>query len=213
MKSARAATRLLAGSWPALGLACFSLAACNGTTDVYRHGPWGRMPYAHERPTLYSSPWGVPNGEIDIALPVNKPLTPRPHAEPLEELGPDIAPSRIPFKQSVLKAESKKPVEAIDTSATTVTPERTASALGAWMVQEGKSACRLHLSSTPTLDLYKASTSGCTNPALQAVNTWRLRDGTIALYAKGKPVARLSGDGLIFSGTLIGQNATITLTR
>src|SRR3712207_7504094 len=45
------------------------------------------------------------------------------------------------------------------------------------------------LSSTPALDLYRASASGCSNQDLSRVNAWDYRDGEVYLYQTGGAVA------------------------
>ena len=55
-------------------------------------------------------------------------------------------------------------------------------------------SCRIQLSSSPALDLYRASASGCSNQDLSRVNAWDYRDGEVYLYQTGGAVAaRLRG--------------------
>ena len=92
-------------------------------------------------------------------------------------------------------------------------PTRT-SATGTWRAQEASGAsCRIVLASTPALDLYRASSSGCANRELSSINAWELRDGEVFLYARGGVVARLRGAGDSFSGSLAKSGAPLTLTR
>jgi hypothetical protein len=92
-------------------------------------------------------------------------------------------------------------------------PTRT-SATGTWRAQEASGAsCRVVLASTPALDLYRASSSGCANRELSSINAWELRDGEVFLYARGGVVARLRGAGDSFSGSLAKSGAPLTLTR
>jgi hypothetical protein len=92
-------------------------------------------------------------------------------------------------------------------------PSRTA-ATGSWRAQEASGAsCRVVLASTPALDLYRASASGCASRELSSINAWELRDGEVFLYARGGVVARLRGGGDSFSGSLAKSGAPLTLTR
>jgi len=85
---------------------------------------------------------------------------------------------------------------------------------GNWIAQqEDGGSCRLHLTSVPALDLYKASVSRCTNAALQTINAWSLREGNIVLYSRGSVVARLTGGSSSFAGTLEGSGGRIKISR
>jgi hypothetical protein len=69
------------------------------------------------------------------------------------------------------------------------------------------------LSSTPSLDLYKASTSGCANESLRSVNAWRFADRSVVLFARGKVIARLSGLEGFLTGTFQGAGGSLEMTR
>lgn len=90
------------------------------------------------------------------------------------------------------------------------------SMVGGWNAREATGgSCRVQLSSTPTLDLYRASSSGCTNRDLQKISAWDFRDGEVYLYQQGGTVAaRLRGSG---SGGLDGavtkSGASLSLSR
>ncbi|MFC4173055.1 AprI/Inh family metalloprotease inhibitor [Microvirga sp. GCM10011540] len=84
---------------------------------------------------------------------------------------------------------------------------------GNWTVEADGSSCRLQLSSAPTLDLYKASTTRCTSKILQGVNAWSARDGEIVLYSHGTVVAQLKGDETSYFGILESSGKAIKLTR
>jgi hypothetical protein len=82
-----------------------------------------------------------------------------------------------------------------------------------WKANVGSSSCRIQLSSTPSLDLYKASAQGCSNAALNMVSGWSFRDDQVILYSRGQVVARLSGAEAALAGTLNGSETGLTMTR
>lgn len=87
--------------------------------------------------------------------------------------------------------------------------------VGNWSARDasGKS-CRIQLSSTPALDLYRASASGCSNQDLSKVNAWDFRDGEVYLYQTGGSVAaRLRGSSSGLSGVLAKSGAPLSLSR
>ncbi|MBZ6078577.1 protease inhibitor Inh/omp19 family protein [Microvirga sp. WGZ8] len=93
--------------------------------------------------------------------------------------------------------------------------QRTASVsslAGRWTLKEANGVCQVQLSTSSTLDLYKASTSSCKNAALQEINTWALRDGSVELYAKGRLVMRLQENGSDYVG-MVDRGQVITMTR
>jgi hypothetical protein len=86
--------------------------------------------------------------------------------------------------------------------------------VGNWSVQTSGGNCRLQLSSSPALDLYRASASGCSNQDLSKVNAWDYRDGEVYLYQTGGAVtARLRGSSSSLSGVLAKSGAPLSLTR
>jgi hypothetical protein len=97
--------------------------------------------------------------------------------------------------------------------ATPPAPSRT-SITGSWTAREATGgSCRMTLSSSPSLDLYRASTSGCSNRDLQSVNAWDLRDGEVYLYSRGTVVARMKGGGGAYNGVVAKSGAPFTLSR
>ena len=74
--------------------------------------------------------------------------------------------------------------------------------VGNWNVQNAAGGnCRIQLSSSPALDLYRASASGCTNKDLARVSAWDYRDGDVYLYQPGGTVAaRLRAAGAALPG-------------
>lgn len=89
------------------------------------------------------------------------------------------------------------------------------SLVGGWTARDATgSSCRMQLSSTPALDLYRASASGCTNRDLAAITAWDLRDGEVYLYQRGGTVAaRLRQSGGGFNGVLTKSGATVSIAR
>ena len=87
--------------------------------------------------------------------------------------------------------------------------------VGGWTATEaGGGSCRINLSSSPALDLYRASASGCANKDLGRVTAWDFKDGEVYLYQPGGAVAaRLRGTGGSLSGVLAKSGAPLTLAR
>lgn len=87
--------------------------------------------------------------------------------------------------------------------------------VGNWTVRDASGGtCRVQLSSTPALDLYRASASGCANQDLSRVNAWDYRDGEVYLYQTGGSVAaRLRGSSGSLSGVLAKSGAPLSMGR
>lgn len=87
--------------------------------------------------------------------------------------------------------------------------------VGNWTAREASGGtCRIQLSSSPALDLYRASASGCGNQDLSKVNAWDYRDGEVYLYQQGGSVAaRLRGSPGALNGVLAKSGAPLTLAR
>jgi hypothetical protein len=99
------------------------------------------------------------------------------------------------------------------------TPPRPASRdtmVGGWTAREATGgSCRVQLSSTPALDLYRASSSGCANKDLQRISAWDFRDGEVYLYQQGGTVAarlRSSGSGAL-DGAVTKSGASLSMSR
>jgi hypothetical protein len=88
--------------------------------------------------------------------------------------------------------------------------------IGGWTARETNGAtCRVQLSSTPALDLYRANASGCANRDLGRVTAWDYRDGEVYLYQPGGTVAarlRVS-DGSSLIGVLSRSGAGLSMGR
>lgn len=87
--------------------------------------------------------------------------------------------------------------------------------VGSYTAQEASGGnCRVTLTGSSSLDLYKASASGCANKDLARVTAWDFKDGEVYLYQPGGSVAaRLRGSGGTLSGVLSKSGAPLTLTR
>ena len=87
--------------------------------------------------------------------------------------------------------------------------------LGSWTARDATGGtCRVQLSSSPALDLYRATASGCSNRDLARINAWDYRDGEVYLYQPGGAVtARLRASGGGIEGNLSKSGAPLSLTR
>lgn len=88
--------------------------------------------------------------------------------------------------------------------------------IGSWTAREATGgSCRVQLSSSPALDLYRANATGCANRDLQKVNAWDYRDGEVFLYQQGgSVVARLRAtDGGAMNGAVTKSGASLSLAR
>ena len=95
-----------------------------------------------------------------------------------------------------------------------VAPTSRSSVVGAWTAREASGSCRVQLSSSPALDLYRAAATGCANRDLGRVNAWDFRDGEVYLYQPGGAVAaRLRPSGGAMEGVLAKSGAPLSLTR
>jgi len=148
----------------------------------------------------------VPSGPVEAAplAPIEgQPLPPMAGAP--APLGSDLAPA--PGTDVAAVPPAAAPAPAAPTSRTAM--------VGNWTARDasGKS-CRIQLSSSPALDLYRASASGCSNQDLSRVNAWDYRDGEVYLYQTGGSVAaRLRGSSSSLSGVLAKSGAPLSLAR
>ena len=88
--------------------------------------------------------------------------------------------------------------------------------IGSWTAKEATgTSCKVQLSSSPALDLYRANAAGCANRDLQKVTAWDYRDGEVYLYQQGGTVvARLrSSGGGAMDGAVTKSGAALTLSR
>jgi hypothetical protein len=86
--------------------------------------------------------------------------------------------------------------------------------VGNWKASVAGGTCRVQLSSSPSLDLYRASVSSCPSQDLSKVYAWDYRDGEVYLYQTGGAVAaRLRGSPSALNGVLAKSGAPLSLSR
>jgi hypothetical protein len=138
--------------------------------------------------------------ELDLGQPSPQPVFPQPPIEPGNP--PAERQAALPRPAPTAPPAASGP------------PSRTA-VIGNWTAREASGgSCRVTLSSSPSLDLYKASSSGCQSRDLQRVTAWELRGDEVYLYESGGGVAaRLKQGGGGFQGASAKSGAPITLTK
>lgn len=218
-----------------------TISACNSTDSLYSQGPWGPGHVRRSYPG-YAAPWGRLVEPSDYAVnPPAAVRTEAVTVEMVQSAGPqgvlleaDIGPlpsaqgaaPSAPSDQSILAerapAGSNNPSQAAGLSAASrpanppgvfTPPQRASSYAGSWKVNVGGSSCKVQLSSIPSLDLYKASTQGCTEEAMRGVNGWTFRENQVILFSRGQLVARLSGAEAALEGSLNGSGSEIRMSR
>lgn len=186
-----------------------ALAAALGGCSSSRLGD-GMSARAAARPApSYAAPLepvapAAPAGAVSSA-----PLAPPPGAAVAPE-GPLAGAEPVPPPVQQQASIAPPPVVA-----PTPAPTGRSSVVGSWNAQEASGgSCRVQLSSSPALDLYKASAPGCSNRDLARVSAWDYRDGEVYLYQPGGTVAaRLRSSGGGFEGVIAKSGAPLTLQR
>jgi Protease inhibitor Inh len=183
---------------PALAATLCTALLLAGCTSA-RLGGYGPGPAAAGQPLPQPDPVeAVPSGPVTSA-----PLPPldggpgpvvAPGSTDIAALPPGPSPAPVP-----------PPIPA---------PSGRSAVVGGWTARTAGTSCRIQLSSTPALDLYRASASGCSSGDLARVSAWDYRDGEVFLYQSGGTVAaRLrSADGGL-SGVLTKSGAPLSLAR
>jgi hypothetical protein len=219
-----------------------TISACNSTDALYDQGPWGPG-YARKSYPEYSAPWGrrlaepsqyavsepaalpIDMIEIDVVQPTRRrevvletDIGPVPAAQDVVTLAPSeptiltaptpVAPGHPPLAASPAPAGAHPSPPGVFSA-----PQRASSYAGTWNAKVGASSCKVQLSSVPSLDLYKASTQGCTHEAMRSVNGWSFRENQVILFSRGQLVARLSGAEAALTGTLNGSSSEISMSR
>jgi hypothetical protein len=211
------------------------LTACNNSAEsLYASGPWWpgvASPYPEYADPLVSPKpfdldtlqdgdveprvYGLPGRPVRVEVDISAepaPYDPQVYRDapiieaPLPEIGgpaPQAAPA--PSREAALPPATR----------TIAPPSRRPSAYtGSWKAVDANGAsCRVQLSSVPTLDLYKASSSGCANEKLKSVNAWSYKDGQLTLFSRGNVVARLTGFEASLSGSFNGSGDGLKMTR
>ncbi len=146
---------------------------------------------------------------VGSSVPIDTPDggAPRPSPRPQPPIDPPAEPPPARPPQVAARPDPAPAPAAGPPTRTSVT--------GNWTAREAAGgSCRVTLSSVPTLDLYKASTSGCQSRELKAVNAWELRGEEIYLYESGGGVAaRLRRTGAGFEGSASRTGAPVTLSK
>ena len=179
--------------------AVLALGACSST----RFGG-SPVPSASAAPMVDPGPIEpVPSGPMEAA-----PLAPI-EGQPLPPVaGAPMAPGMTP-------PSGGTDVAALPPAAPPAAPASRTAMVGAWTARDASGgSCRVQLSSSPALDLYRASASGCSNQDLSKVNAWDYRDGEVYLYQTGGAVAaRLRGSSSALSGVVAKSGAPLSMAR
>lgn len=142
-----------------------------------------------------------------------EPVTPVPSGPVLSEPLPPPSGAAGAATAAEPTAPAPGPVASLP-AAPTLAPAGRSAYVGGWTAREASGGCRVQLSSAPSLDLYKASASGCANKDLARVTAWDFRDGEVYLYQSGGAVAaRLRASGSSLDGVIANSGAPLTLTR
>jgi Protease inhibitor Inh len=169
--------------------------------------PVAPLPSAVSTPTIVPSvpqPTGLAAPLVGgVVAPVAGGLTPIPQTKIAS-----VTPTSV-------KAQKIMPVQSAPQES--VAPEKPSQSrlTGGWSVAQGSgSKCRLTLSNSPALDLYKAQTTGC-GTGLTKVNAWELRGDEIYLYEQGGGVAaRLKQTGnSSFNGSTAKSGAPVSISK
>lgn len=233
----------LSNSLPILALMAGLLSACNSAGSVYPQGPWGvhdRRDYPRylapwggringpvgQRLIAGSTDIMTPGGTEphrpwtgrriirgEASLPDDPlPLRAGPGVDPL----PNVAAATAPLESASSLPLARTPAPPSEASPPGVfqKPKHASSYAGQWIAADAKGAsCKVQLSSVPALDLYKASTSGCSDESLRSVNAWSLREDNVILFSRGNAIARLSGEEASLNGVLNGSGGPLKMSR
>jgi len=161
-----------------------------GSAPQRRPGPVAEAPLEQETPT-------VPSGSVTA-----EPLAPIGGGSPAPVLG---------------GGEPSQPAPSYGGGGgggAAAAPGSRSAAVGGWTARDAGGSCKVSLSSTPSLDLYRASAGGCANKELSRVTAWDYRDGEVYLFQPGGAVAaRLRPGAGGLTGVLAKSGAPLTLTR
>lgn len=212
-------------------LPLLALTACAGSQRF--SGPVMNPP-SYGQPALPSAP------PVTSAPITSEPLPPPggyPAASAPPPGGPGLPPPQDPFfepgagtppqgqglppaGQPAPAAPGNNQVAGLGPAPTAPAPARPSATrdnvIGSWTAREATGgSCRVQLSSAPTLDLYRASSSGCSNRDLQKITAWDYRDGEVYLYQQGGTVAaRLRAtSGNALDGAVTKSGAALSLNR
>lgn len=183
-----------------VGVTALALGACSSSSR------FGGSPFrgAQAAPVMPQEPVeAVPSGPVS-----SEPLAPIP-GQPL----PPVAGAPMSGSPGGTDLAALPPSSA--PVAAPAAPASRTSMVGNWTARDAAGGtCRIQLSSSPALDLYRASSTGCSSTDLTKVNAWDYRDGEVYLYQQGGAVAaRLRGSSSALSGVLAKSGAPISLSR
>jgi hypothetical protein len=198
-----------------LAAALILLASLPACVSARFGGSAPARPVAAAPSTVFNEPVALePAPAAPAGAVVAEPLPPLPGAPaaPVDTGAPppggpvvaDVPPPAAPPQQ----------VAAVAPPAAPQGPSRS-SVLGGWTARDATgSTCRVTLSSSPALDLYRASAANCSNKDLARVSAWDFRDGEVYLYQPGGAVAaRLRAGGGSLEGALTKSGAPLALSR
>jgi hypothetical protein len=159
------------------------------------------------------SPGSGPNPSLGGLPPIGSSVSidpEPPRQQPAPRIVQPTEPEQSPLPRQQQAAVRPEPTTPAQSSA----PSRS-SVTGNWTAKEAAGgSCKVTLSSTPTLDLYKASSAGCQSREMQRVSAWELRGDEIYLYEPGGGVsARLKQSGRNFEGSSAKTGAPVSLTK
>jgi hypothetical protein len=209
-------------------LPLLALTACAGSqrfSGPVRNPPYYGQPALPSAPPVSSAPvtsepLPPPGGYPAAAAPPAGAPLPGPQ-DPFFEPGAGGAPQGQPVPQAgqpePLRGGGGQIAVLGQSPATTPRPAPSRdNMVGGWTAREATGgSCRVQLSSTPALDLYRASSSGCANKDLQRISAWDFRDGEVYLYQQGGTVAarlRSSGSGAL-DGAVTKSGASLSMSR
>jgi hypothetical protein len=188
-------------------LAALALGACQssrlgGSTAVVARAP------VVEAPGALDPVEAVPSGTVSSA-----PLAPPPGSM-MAEAGISPGPGAVVSDAPTTPPPAPTVVASAPPPATAAPSGRSAM-VGSWTARDATGGtCRVQLSSSPALDLYRASASACANKDLGRVSAWDYRNGEVYLYQPGGTVAaRLRSGGNGLDGVLAKSGAPLTLSR
>ncbi len=177
----------------ALGLA-LTLAACTSSQRFGSSRGTNPPPAGYTQPDSVEA---IPSGPIS-----SEPLAPLPGTAPADGMG-------YGGGQTVAGVNPSAPTPSAPA------PANRMGMVGGWTAKDATGAsCRVVLSSAPTLDLYRASSSGCTNKDLSNISAWDFRGGEVYLYQTGGTLAaRLRAQGSNMDGALTKSGAPLSMSR
>lgn len=230
-----AASRAQALRSAALALACAALAGC-ANADRFSGQSIGSRPFGS---VAAAEPPSLPAAPPITTAPVESQALPPPGgavaatSPGAPSAGGTLPPPTDPFFQPTAPATPPPAPRTIDTptlgggSREIATLGGAASGgrgavssrdgvIGGWTAREATGgSCRVQLSSSPALDLYRANASGCANRDLQKVTAWDYRDGEVYLYQPGGSVAARMrvNNGSSLSGVIARSGANLSMSR